>query len=530
MNIPHLLLCATVVAASVPAAAGADWNAPQEPFAVFGNTYYVGTHGISAVLITSAAGHILIDGATEEAPAQIARHIRQLGFRVEDIKIILNSHEHVDHAGGIAELQKMSGATVLASTAGAAVLRTGHPNPDDPQFADLPPAMAASARVRAVVDGAVVSVGPLRVTAHSTPGHAPGGTSWTWDAREGNVTAHMVYADSLNAIAAAPYELRTHARTRSDLERSIAAVAALPCDILISAHPEQSELWSRLHNVGQQGHAALIDNQACRVYAANAGTRLARTLAAEGGQQDAPAWMQSAQLDQLFRKAGVTGTLVLHDVSNNLYTVHDRQRAETRFIPASTFKIPNALIGLATGTVASVDDVLPYGGKPTARPEWAHDMSLRDAIKISNVPVFQGMARRIGLSAMQANLRKLNYGNMDPGATVDTFWLAGPLKISAVEQTTFLEKLAQDQLPLPKSAMAAVRDITRQPGADDLHAKTGWGRGPSPDVDLGWWVGWIVKEGKLYAFALNIDIPDGATDQRVSLGRAALASLGLLPE
>lgn len=247
-------------------------------------------------------------------------------------------------------------------------------------------------------------------------------------------------------------------------------------------------------------------------------------------QVHAAEWKGSPQLAQLFKQQGVTGTFVVHDVSSDVYTVHDRVRAETRFVPASTFKIPNSLIGLGTGTVASVDEILPYGGKPTARPEWARDMSLRDAIKISNVPVFQGMARRIGMPAMQANLRKLNYGNMDPGDVVDMFWLKGPLKISAVEQTVFLEQLAQDQLPFPKSAMAAVRDIIRQPGAADLHAKTGWWSNPAQEADLGWWVGWVNQDGKLYTFALNIDIPDGAVDKRVALGKAALQSMGLLRE
>ena len=239
-------------------------------------------------------------------------------------------------------------------------------------------------------------------------------------------------------------------------------------------------------------------------------------------------WHDSAQLAQLFMKQGVHGTLVVHDVSADVYTVHDRPRAEKRFVPASTFKIPNSLIGLSTGTVASVDAILPYGGGTTARPEWAHDMSLRDAIKISNVPVYQGMARLIGMDRMRANLQKLGYGNMDPGTVVDTFWLKGPLKISAVEQTAFLEKLAQDELPYPKSAMAAVRDITRQEGAADLHAKTGWYAAPPSETDLGWWVGWVIKDGKLYSFALNIDIPEGAADQRVAIGKAALAALGLL--
>ena len=240
-------------------------------------------------------------------------------------------------------------------------------------------------------------------------------------------------------------------------------------------------------------------------------------------------WKQSEKIDALFAGEGVTGTFIVHDVAADIYTVHDRQRAETRFIPASTFKIPNSLIGLDTGVVADVDTVLPYGGGKTARPEWAHDMSLRAAIKISNVPVYQAMARRIGVERMRDNVRKLGYGNGDIGAQVDDFWLKGPLQISALEQTDFLRRLAQDRLPFSKAAMAAVRDITRQEGAADLHAKTGWGGGPRKDIDIGWWVGWVIKDGKLYTFALNIDIPDDATGaKRVPLGKAALQALGLL--
>ena len=240
-------------------------------------------------------------------------------------------------------------------------------------------------------------------------------------------------------------------------------------------------------------------------------------------------WKESAQLAQLFKKEGIAGTFVVHDVSADVYTVHDRQRAQTRYIPASTYKIPNSLIGLSAGAVANVDEVLPYGGKPTRRPEWAKDMSLREAIKISNVPIYQELARRIGMERMREGLRKLNYGNMDPGAVVDNFWLDGPLKISALEQTVFLDKLAQDQLPFPKSAMAAVREITLQEGAVELHAKTGWGSTPKEPADIGWWVGWVKKDGRLYTFALNIDILDDETGaKRVPLGKASLRALGLL--
>jgi metallo-beta-lactamase class B len=103
----------------------ATWNMPQEPFKIYGNVYYVGTHGLSSILITSPAGHVLIDGALPESVPQIVSNIRSMGFRVEDIRLILNSHVHLDHAGGIAELQKLSGAHVAASKWTADVMRKG---------------------------------------------------------------------------------------------------------------------------------------------------------------------------------------------------------------------------------------------------------------------------------------------------------------------------------------------------------------------------------------------------------------------
>ncbi|HEX8615522.1 MAG TPA: subclass B3 metallo-beta-lactamase [Telluria sp.] len=269
-------------------ACGADWNDPQEPFAVFGNTYYVGVRGLSSVLITSPAGHILIDGGSPKSAVQIVRHITQLGFKIEDVKYILNSHEHFDHAGGIAELQRLSGATVLGSAESEQVLRTGKPSKGDPQYTDLPPTMAAAANTRVVKDGDVVKLGPLSVTAHDTPGHTQGGVSWTWRSAEGGKTAAMVYADSLNAISAGPFRYsanKTYPQARADLEKSIATVAAFDCDVLVSAHPEGSGLWERLAKQATMGNSAFIDRNACRDYADAARHRLARKLAAEAAQK-----------------------------------------------------------------------------------------------------------------------------------------------------------------------------------------------------------------------------------------------------
>ncbi|MHB1205667.1 MAG: subclass B3 metallo-beta-lactamase, partial [Rhodospirillaceae bacterium] len=211
------------------------WNKPHTPFAIYGNTYYVGVDGLSAILITSDAGHVLIDGALRESAPQIAANIKALGFRIEDVKLILNSHDHYDHAGGLGELQRLSGAAVKASASSAAVLRTGKAGRDDPQFSITDP-YPPVAKVETLRDGETVKVGPLALTAHFTPGHTPGGTTWTWDSCEGARCLHMVYADSLTAVSSPEFRF-TGSTALRNLQASIAVVRSLRCDILITPHP-----------------------------------------------------------------------------------------------------------------------------------------------------------------------------------------------------------------------------------------------------------------------------------------------------
>jgi metallo-beta-lactamase class B len=151
----------------------AEWNVSQEPFRIYGNTYYVGVHGLSSILITSPQGHVLIDGDIPESAPKIVANIQALGFRIKDVKLILNSHVHFDHAGGIAELHRLSGAPVAASKFTALALESGHSGRDDPQYGALPPIQPV-AHVRIIKDGETLHVGPLALTAHFTPGHTPG--------------------------------------------------------------------------------------------------------------------------------------------------------------------------------------------------------------------------------------------------------------------------------------------------------------------------------------------------------------------
>lgn len=240
-------------------------------------------------------------------------------------------------------------------------------------------------------------------------------------------------------------------------------------------------------------------------------------------------WTSSPAVTQLYFEAQLEGTFVLYDVSSARFTGHSASRANTRYIPASTFKIPNSLIGLAVGSVKDVDEVLSYGGKPQPFPQWERDMSLRDAIAISNVPIYQNLARRTGLKNMAAHVEEMRYGNANIGETVDRFWLDGPLRISAVEQALFLARLAQDQLPYSTEQQKATRDIVLLESNERyrLYGKTGWVGAPGPGV--GWWIGWVETEQGIYTFAMNIDVRNnGDADKRIPLGKASLKALGVL--
>jgi metallo-beta-lactamase class B len=194
------MLPALAAAASIDCERCDSWNQEQAPFQIFGNTYFVGVRGLSSVLITSDAGHVLIDGALPQSAPLIARHVEQLGFKMRDVKVILNSHVHYDHAGGIAELQKLSGAKVIASDIAAKVLRTGKVDRSDPQFGVLKPYPAVK-NLEALGARDSIEVGGLKLRVIHTPGHTPGGTSWTWTSCEAQRCLNIVYGDSLNAIS-----------------------------------------------------------------------------------------------------------------------------------------------------------------------------------------------------------------------------------------------------------------------------------------------------------------------------------------
>lgn len=257
---------------------GDGWDKPAPPVRIHANTYLVGTCGISAILVTGTQGHILIDGGTERGGDLIAANIRRLGFRLQDVRYLLHSHEHFDHVGGTGRLQQLTGAQLIASPAAAKVLATGAAGPGDPQAGMHAPFRAARVD-RVIADGEPVRLGNLWLVPVATPGHTPGALSWHWGSCDGGVCRRIVYADSLSPISRDDYRFSDHPAYVQAYRAGLARLAALECDILLTPHPSASRMIDRM-----AGKAPLEDSAACRDYAAAIGKRLDDRLAKEASE------------------------------------------------------------------------------------------------------------------------------------------------------------------------------------------------------------------------------------------------------
>jgi metallo-beta-lactamase class B len=289
MNARIVLCMAMLAACGVGQAATPDiyhqkaWSQPQKPFRIYGNTYYVGSQGLSAILITSPEGDILIDGTLPKNAPMIEANIRALGFKLKDIKLILNTHAHPDHAGAIAAIAHDSGAEVAASAKGAKALMSGGDDPDDPQHGESQPYPKVD-KVRSVADNETVHIGPLAVQAHYTPGHTPGSTTWTWSSCENKRCLSMVFADSISLLSNDGYRYNdpAHPERLNDFRKGLQTIAALPCDILMVPHPDAIDFLSRAaQRKPGRTDDPLIDTQACKDYAAQGRENLDKRIAKE---------------------------------------------------------------------------------------------------------------------------------------------------------------------------------------------------------------------------------------------------------
>ncbi|TPG11420.1 class D beta-lactamase [Rhodanobacter glycinis] len=252
-------------------------------------------------------------------------------------------------------------------------------------------------------------------------------------------------------------------------------------------------------------------------------------------------WRDHPQWQSSFARAGVKGTLLVYDEKADVWHVSDAARSRQAFLPASTFKLFNALVALDSGAVKDEFEVIRWDGKvrglkdsPVA--EWNRDNSLASGMRYSTVWFYQEVARRAGEQRMQQWIDKAGYGNRDISGGIDTFWLNGALRISAEQQIDFLRRLADDKLPFSPRAQEIVRriSITESAPAYVLHAKTGWGTQAAQNKtndDLGWYVGWVEHAGRRWFFAMNIDLPapDDAA-KRMPLTKQLLTQLGALPQ
>lgn len=235
-------------------------------------------------------------------------------------------------------------------------------------------------------------------------------------------------------------------------------------------------------------------------------------------------------LKKHFDSARVDGTFAMFDNGRGQFTIYNIKRDTTRYLPASTFKIFNALVAIETGVVSDDSTLIKWDGIARSNPNWNKDLILRDAFRYSSYPHFMELARRIGRDTMQKYLDTVKYGNRKIGARPDSFWLDNSLKISPDEELGFVKRLYFDQLPFRKGTQGVVRSMMLQEENNNysLSYKTGWGFNEQ-GRSIGWLVGWIVENNHPYFFVLNIETPDRNLDisaVRLNIFRGIMDQLG----
>ena len=212
------------------------------------------------------------------------------------------------------------------------------------------------------------------------------------------------------------------------------------------------------------------------------------------------------ELAKLFTERKINGTLIISSLDSKTEFIYNKERAGKRFLPASTFKIPNTLIALEENAIANETEVIKWDGTDKGWRPWNKDQTLETAFPLSCVWFYQELAKRVGNAKYLSHLRKLNYGNKKTGPEVTTFWLEGDLKISAREQIEFLKNFYKEDLPYKKSFIHCLKKlmvVDKNPRYT-LSAKTGWAM--RIRNQLGWYVGYVETDQNIWFFATNLDI------------------------
>lgn len=221
--------------------AAAAWNEPFDPFTVIGNIHYVGAAGVSAFLITTPEGHILLDGGLPQTAPQIAANIERLGFSIDDVRYLLNSHAHFDHAGGLARLQRASGAQMIASAADRPPLEAGRFPYGPSRDVGFPPVRVD----RVIGDGDRVELGGVTLTAHLTPGHTPGCTSWKMDVTGADGARHRAFFHCSATVAGQSLAPPAYPSIVADFRATFARIGEIQADVMLTNHPELMDLRGR---------------------------------------------------------------------------------------------------------------------------------------------------------------------------------------------------------------------------------------------------------------------------------------------
>ena len=219
------------------------WNRPVEPFRISGNVYYVGAADLSSYLITTPKGHILLDSGMLETVPLVRANIEKLGFKLADVRALINSHAHYDHAGGLAELKRLTKATLYASEADAKLLARG--GKGDPNFADRFPFEAVSAD-RTFNDGWKLKLGGTTMTAMVTPGHTQGCTSWTMNVADVGRRLKAIFVCSVTAPGYTLVGNKAHPEIVSDYQSTFRRLKALKVDLFLSSHAHAFEMEEKL--------------------------------------------------------------------------------------------------------------------------------------------------------------------------------------------------------------------------------------------------------------------------------------------
>jgi beta-lactamase class D len=239
---------------------------------------------------------------------------------------------------------------------------------------------------------------------------------------------------------------------------------------------------------------------------------------------------EDESLRTYFDSAGVKGCFGFFNNSENNFIIYNLSRyRDSAYTPASTFKIVNSLIGIQTGVITDENMLIKWDGVKRWNEDWNKDLTMKEAFKVSAVPYFQEVARRIGRKTMQAWIDSLGYGNRDISGPIDSFWLNNTLKVKPDEELGLVKKLYFDQLPFFKRTQDMVQSVMlrEQNSNYKLYYKTGWGF-PADGTELGWVVGWIEENKHPYFFVLNIEsgVPKRVTEVRLKLLKDILAHLG----